>query len=356
MPDLLHPNLLWTLALAPVVLALVAWAAFRRGQAARRVGDADLLARLTRSVSLRRRRYKGALVVAAALLLSVALVGPRYGTAVREVEREGLDLMVALDVSRSMLAEDVAPSRLDRAKREIEKLLPHLRGDRIGLVLFAGDAFVQCPLTTDQSAFRLFLDIAGPDQIPTPGTDFDVAIDRALAALQSGATDEVLADEARARALLIVSDGENHIPDLEATLERAREAGLALFAAGVGETEGAEIPLYRGQRRVGVQRDRQGAVVQTRLEEDVLRRIAGDGHYFRISRGGSDLSNLPAQLDRLDRSAFASEQFSTYAEQFQLPLALAVALLLIDLLLPVTRRPRPDRSLVSRLLRRPANA
>ncbi len=338
MPNFLHPDLIWTLALAPVVLALVSWAAMRRGQAARRMADPDLLARLTGSISVRRRRYKAVLIVGAALLLGIALIGPRYGTAVREVEREGLDLMVALDVSRSMLAEDVAPSRLERAKREIEKLLPDLRGDRIGLVLFAGDAFVQCPLTTDQSAFRLFLDISGPDQIPTPGTDFEVAIDRALTALESGASADVPSGEARARALLIVSDGENHVPDMDATLERARDAGLALFAVGVGETQGAEIPLYRGGRQIDVVRDRQGSVVESRLEEEALQRIAGDGGYFRIGRGGSDLSNLPGRLDRLDRSSFASEQFSTYAEQFQLPLAIALALLLLDLLIPVTRR------------------
>lgn len=338
MPDLLHPHLTWTLALAPAVLALLGWAAWRRGQAARRLGDPALVAGLAQTVSVRRRRYKGVLVVLGALLVGVALVGPRYGTAVREVEREGLDLMVALDVSRSMLAEDVAPSRLTRAKREIARLLPRLRGDRVGLVLFAGDAFVQCPLTTDQSAFRLFLDIAGPDQIPTPGTDFDVAIDRALTALRSGAADA--RDAERAQALLIVSDGENHVDGLDGALERAREAGLALFAAGVGETGGAEIPMRRDGRQVGVVRDRQGRVVETQLEEEVLRRIAGPGGYFRIGRGGSDLSNLPERLDRLDRSAFASEQFSTYAEQFQLPLAIALALLVLDLLIPVTRRPR----------------
>ncbi|MBO6575274.1 MAG: VWA domain-containing protein [Rhodothermales bacterium] len=336
----LNPIWLWSLAAVPVAVGLMLFAAMRRRAATRQFGDQSLVARLTRSVSVRRRRWKGACITAAVGLLALSLAGPRFGTKLREVEREGIDLVIALDVSLSMMAEDVAPNRLERARNEIKKLLESLRGDRVGLVLFAGDAFIQTPLTTDYGAVRLFLDVADPSLIPTPGTDFGEALKIALRAFQAPHAGGP--DEPRTRALLFVSDGENHVADIEQILGEARAENVVIFAAGVGETDGVPIPLYRGSRRVDFKKDGAGRVVTTRLEEAALQDLAADGTYFRIARTSSSLSSLTTALERLDRTTFGAEEFEEYEEQYQWPLALALLLLMVELAVSDRVRTRED--------------
>jgi Ca-activated chloride channel family protein len=334
--DWLRPELLWLVAAAPLAAGLYLWAAARRRAAARRLGDRPLVDRLSRSVRPAFRRWKTILGTAGVLLVALSLAGPRFGTSLREVTREGIDLVIALDVSLSMTAEDVAPNRLERARNEIKRLLDTLRGDRVGLVLFAGDAFIQTPLTTDYGAVRLFLDVADPSLIPTPGTDFGEALRVALRAFEGpGAPAD---GEKRTRALLFVSDGENHVADIDDILAEARAQGIVLFSAGVGETEGVPIPLRRDGRPAGFKTDSEGTVVTTRLEEDALQKLASDGTYFRIARTSSSLSQLSAALERLDRTAFGAEEYEEYEERFQWPLLLALLLLLVETVLPERRR------------------
>ncbi len=322
----LYPAFWWALWAVPLVALLFWYAARQRRRALDRLGERSLMGELAGAARPWRRRAKAALVVGAVLFLAVALVGPRYGTSVREVEQRGIDLVIALDVSQSMLAEDVAPSRLERAKSEISNLLGELRGDRVGLVVFAGDAFIQCPLTTDYGAVRLFLDVAGPDLLSTPGTDFGAALQTARRAFKGTSGDAPQA-EARSQALLIVSDGEDHAGRFEGVIEEARAAGITIFAAGVGERTGARIPIYRAGRRVGFKENRRGETVRTRLEEDVLQQLAQDGAYFRIARTSSALGGLPAALGRLEQTRFGTEAFESYDEKFQWPLGLALLLL-----------------------------
>lgn len=336
----LHPSYLWTLAAVPLVAALFVWAAWRRREALRRFGDHLLVARLAARVSPRRRRWKSALLVLSVALLALALAGPRVGTQLREAKREGVDLVIALDVSLSMTAEDVAPSRLARARNEIRKLLDTMRGDRVGLVVFAGDAFLQCPLTTDYGALKLFLDVADPELMPTQGTNFAAALRVALQAFDAPQQDP---QEEGSRALLIVSDGENHTADIDAVVEEARRQGVVIYTAGVGETTGAPIPLYRGSARAGYKRDQEGEIVQTRLEEEALQSLATDGAYFRIGRTASTLPQLRAALDRLERTEFASERFEAYEERYQWPLLAALLLLIAELLVSERRRARAHR-------------
>jgi Ca-activated chloride channel homolog len=271
-------------------------------------------------------------------LLAVSLAGPRIGTKVREVKREGIDLVIALDVSHSMLAEDVAPNRLIRAKNEIKRLLDDLRGDRVGLVIFAGDAFIQCPLTTDYGALRLFLDVADPMMIPTPGTDFGPALRRAIQAFE--ASDANAPDKARTRAILFVSDGEDHTSNVSSLLAEARREGVVVMAAGVGETAGVPIPVIQDGRRVGFRQDREGRIVSTRLEEDALQALAAGGGYFRIARTSSTLPEITSTLARFEKTEFASDQFEEYNEQFQWPLALALLFLLGERLVGDRRNAR----------------
>ncbi len=324
----LHPTYLWTLAVVPLVAVLFMWATWQRRKAAARFGESTLVQRLTQGLSMRRRRWKASFVTLGVLLLSITLAGPQCGTKVREVTREGVDLVVALDVSLSMQAEDVSPNRLERAKNEIKKLLGELRGDRVGLVIFAGDAFIQCPLTTDYGAVRLFLDVADPSLLPTPGTDFSAALQTAIQAFD--VPTETQQQEDRTRALLIVSDGENHVPDIDAIVQDARNANIILYTAGVGETDGVRIPTSRRGQRVSYKTDQAGNEVVTRLEEDVLKDLATDGAYFRIARTSSSLSEIISSLERLDKTAFGVDQFEEYDPKYQWPLALALFLLFAE--------------------------
>ena len=335
----LHTQYLWLLSLVPLVISLYLIATWRRRALRRRFGHAPLVRRLSESISGRRRRYKSAITTAGIALLVLALAGPQVGTRLREVNREGIDLVIALDVSLSMMAEDVAPNRLGRARNEIKKLLSELRGDRIGLVIFAGDAFVQCPLTTDYSAVRLFLDVANPDLLPTPGTNFEAALDMALQAFEAP-DDNPDPDAVRSRALLIVSDGENHEANVEEVLTRARSENVAVYTAGVGEITGGPIPLYVNGQPSGFKRDLAGEIVQTRLEEEALKQLASDGAYFQIARTSSSLLQLIPALDRLDKTTFASEEFEDYDLKYQWPLAAAILLLWGEQFLPVRRKRR----------------
>lgn len=341
--DWLHPTFAWGLAVVPVVAGLYWWAARKRHAALERFGDTALVRRLAPAVRPWRRTLKAVLVTAGVAALVVSLIGPRFGTEQRTVERRGVDLVVAMDVSSSMTAQDVAPSRLRRAKKEVRDVVGRLAGDRVGLVLFAGDGFVQCPLTTDYDAFRMFLDVAEPEQVPVPGTNFEVALEAALQAFSAArppSDSTARPDENRARVLLVLSDGENHVGDLEALKEKARAKGVTLFAAGVGTAGGGRIPKYRNGRQVGVKRNKQGQVVRTRLDEPALTTLAEEGAYFRIGSTSSALSDLPTALSRLNTTAVAEEQFADYAEMYQWPLAVALLLLFVEALIPVRTRER----------------
>ncbi|NND71848.1 MAG: VWA domain-containing protein [Rhodothermales bacterium] len=333
----LFPTYFWSLFAVPAVFALFLWSAYNRRKAASRMGDKTLLSRLAATVSPRRRRWKAAMATTGVLFVALALMGPRFGSQIREVKREGVDLIIALDVSASMQAEDIAPSRLERSRNEVKKLLDQLEGDRVGLVLFSGDAFIQCPLTTDYGAVRLFLDVANPSLIPTPGTDFSAALEKSLDAFKTASADP---DERRTRALLIISDGENHVANIPDLVQKAADDGVLIYAAGVGETEGVPIPVSRRGGNTRYKQDRQGRTVITRLEEGALKQLSSNGAYFRIARTSSSLHKITESLDRLDKSEFGSEEFEEYEEKFQWPLLFAFVLLFGERIVSDRRKDR----------------
>lgn len=333
--DWLHPTFAWA-GLAVVGAGWLYWRAHRKRRAALdRFGDAALVRRLIPSLRPRRRTVKAGLVLVAGAALVVSLMGPRVGTEPRTVERRGVDLVVALDVSASMQATDVAPSRLRRSKKEIREAVGELSGDRVGLVLFAGTGFIQSPLTTDYGAFRLFLDVAEPDQVPTPGTNFGGALDAALDAFAEAAPTDP--ETARAKVLLVVTDGENHVGDLERLKQKARSKNVTLFAAGVGTGAGGQIPVYRDGRKVGVKR-KNGQIVRSRLDETALKTLSEEGAYFRIGPTTSALTELPQALRRLNSSVIGEKEFEDYAEYYQWPLAAALLLFVVEALIPVRTR------------------
>ncbi|TVQ67912.1 MAG: VWA domain-containing protein [Balneolaceae bacterium] len=268
----------------------------------------------------------------AALLFIVALAGPKIGVEVREVERRGLNLMIALDLSRSMNAEDVAPSRIQKAKFEINRLINRLQGDRIGLIVFTDEAFVQVPFTTDYAAFRMLLDITNTDQMPSSGTNFRAAMRKAIESFESVETQSQASN-----VLLFIADGENHGPDFQSEMNRLIASGVVLFSAGIGTAEGVPIPLYgAGGNLTGYHRDRSGNVVTTRLASDTMRRIAnsGGGEYYEIRSGSDTIEPFFSKLDELERGEFSTQEFADYKNQYQLLLLAGLLFFMISLFFP----------------------
>lgn len=330
--DWLHPFLLIALLAAPMAAALFWWAARQRSALYERFATSRLGQQFDLAQPPRFRRLRAVLLTLTVALWALGLAGPRFGTQVREVERSGIDLVIALDVSNSMRAEDVAPSRLDRAKREIKDLLPRLEGDRIGLVVFAGSAFLQCPLTTDYDALRLFLEVVEPEMVATQGTNLSAAYATARDALSTPISDQD--DTARSRAILFVTDGENHAAPASRLADEARSDGIALYAAGVGTPSGAPVPQTRHGETVGY-KERNGRTVVSKLDRTTLQALAGEGAFFEIGRTTSTLDRFSEVTDRLQQTTLEAESFVDFSEQYQWPLGAGLLCLLAHFLLTV---------------------
>ncbi len=323
------------LALVPLAAALFALASRRRRRALEAFGELALVRRLTDSVSAAARRWKAALLLVALALLAVSLARPQFGSRVETVRSVGQDIVVAVDLSTSMLAEDAAPNRLERARLAILRLIGNLDGDRIALVAFAGSAFVQSPLTVDYSAAAMFLDAMHPDMMPVQGTDLGAALRVSLDALEQNARD--------ARVIVLVTDGEHLEGDFEAELERAVESGVEVHVVGIGSPEGVPIPQYdETGTRVGFLRDEEGSVVTTRLDEQTLASVAEStgARYVRAGAGGTAFDDLVDEIANVEGEGLDARQVTLFEEQFQIFLGFALFILWIEWLLPERRRKR----------------
>jgi len=329
------PEALYGYLLVPLALVFL-WYVLRMKRAAlQRFGELDLVRRLAQTVSRRGQAIKSVLVIAALASLITALARPQYGTRVETVRREGQDIVVALDLSLSMLAEDIAPSRLAKAKLSVGRLIDRLDGDRIGLVAFAGDAFVQSPLTTEYAAAHMFLNAMEPGIMPVQGTNLGAALATAL-----GMYDE---ESRQYRVLVVMTDGEDHEGAIDEAVGRAKEEGVRIYAVGMGAVDGVPIPEFdeRGVRR-GFKRDADGNVVTTRLDEATLQRIAQEtgGRYSRASVRGTELDALADELASSGGRELAAREVTQYEEQFQVFLGLSLILLFAEVFVPDRRRLR----------------
>lgn len=295
-------------------------------------GDTPLMRRLSASVNRRGRLAKRVLVLTTIGLLIIAMGRPQFGTRVETVRRQGLDVMVAIDVSRSMLAEDIAPNRLDKAKFAVADLIGRLDGDRIGLVAFAGEAFVQSPLTLDYAAARMFLNAMEPDIVSVQGTDVGAALSTALDAFDAGTNQH--------QVLIAITDGEDHEGAIDEAVARALEGGVRIFTVGMGSPDGVPIPEYDAAgRRSGFVRDEAGSIVTSRLDEATLMRIAEEtgGAYYRATARGSEPEDLADQLTGEEGQELEAQQVTRFEEQYQLFLGLALLLLVAEMLIPDRR-------------------
>jgi len=328
-----NPTLFWLLALVPGLVLFLAWAFRSRRRALERFAAQPLAGRLTAAVRPVARRWKAVLVVTTVLFAVLALAQPRWGFEWREVKRRGVDVFVLLDVSKSMLAEDVKPNRLAQAKFAVQDLLDKLEGDRIGLIAFSGTAFVQCPLTIDYEAFKLTLRDANPEIIPRSGTAIGPAIRTALKAFEAG--------EGRDRAIVLISDGERTEGDALDAADEAAKAGVHIYAIGVGTTEGDLIPMRENGKGMDFLKDREGQAVKSRLDEETLRQLAlrTQGIYVRSAAGDFGMETVYDKgIGQMQRKEYEAKLQKRFFERFQWPLGVALALLAVEMFVTDKRR------------------
>ena len=324
-----QPEFLYGLILLPVIALIWQWAAGRRRAALARLGEPRLIERLSANVNWEGRRWQAFLWFMALLFFIIALARPQWGSEVQVVEQRGIEIMVALDVSQSMLAEDIKPNRLSRAKLVIADLMNRLEGNEIGLVLFAGDSFIQFPLTFDLATARTFLENARPGIISRPGTAIGDAIETAM----KGFNEEL----ASQKVIVIMTDGENHEPDALAWARRAAEEGVIIYTIGFGSTNGEPIPRYNDQDvLIGFKKDQNGQTILSKLDEVVLQQIALEtkGQYFRSTSSGREVDALVAEISKLETTQLESRFETRRVERFQGFLLVALAALIARELIP----------------------
>ena len=324
-----NPAFLYALLLLPLAGLFLWWARRRRERDLARLGNPSLVQRLSSNVNWRGRRWKDALWLLVLALLLVALARPTWGTETQMVEQEGIQVMVALDVSKSMLAQDIKPDRLSRAKMEIADLMGRLGGDEIGLVLFSGASFVQFPLTSDYVTAMTSLDNARPEVISRPGTAIGDAIRTAMSGFDM--------NRASQKVIVLITDGEDHEGDALTMAEMASDQGILIYTIGFGSPGGEPIPEYdeRGQV-IGYKVDQSGEVVLSRLDEATLQQIAdaGGGQYLRARADGSELSALVQELSMLQKAELSALLETRGIERFQAFLLAALVLMVISEMLP----------------------
>ena len=314
-------ELLWLLVTIPVFVAAYIIYTHRKRRQLAEFGDPELMEALMPNASRVRPTVKFSILMVALAFLIVAAARPQFGQSETTQKREGIEAIVALDISNSMLAEDVAPNRLDRAKQMLSKLMDNMVDDKVGLVVFAGDAFVQLPITCDYVSAKMFLNSIKPELIKTQGTAIGQALSTSIRCFgeQSDAS----------RAIILITDGENHEDDAVAVAKRAKEAGIQVLVVGIGKPEGSPIPMPGSH---DFRRDREGNVVVSRLNEEMCREIAqaGGGIYVRCDNTNSATKAIQKELDKLATQEIETQVFTDYNEQFQSFALIALLLLVID--------------------------
>ena len=315
-------EMLWWLVTIPMfVIGYVVYSHRKRRQLLE-FGDAELMAQLMPDASKSRPVVKFSMLMVVLVLLIVAVARPQFGQKEKIVKRQGCEVMVALDISNSMLAEDVAPNRLDRAKQMLSKMMDNMVDDKVGLVVFAGEAFTQLPITCDYVSAKMFLNTITPSLIPTQGTAIGAALERSILSFGSQESDA-------GRAIILITDGENHEDDAIAAATKAKEMGIKVFVVGIGKPEGSPIPKPGTNDYF---KDRSGQVVVSRLNEDMCQQIAqaGQGLYVRCDNTNTALRTLQKELDTVATADLESTVYADYNEQYQSFVLLALLLLVVE--------------------------
>jgi Ca-activated chloride channel homolog len=340
-----HAYILWLLLLVPVWAGVMWFALRQRRKAIERFAGIKLLERVARSFSPARLRWKAVLWIVAWLLAIVGAAGPQVGTKLEEVKREGIDVVLAVDLSSSMMAQDLTPSRLENAKQEILKFVSGLKGDRVGIVAFAGTAFIHCPLTNDYGAVKLLVRVLQPDLVPEQGTALAEAIDAGLKAFNS--------PDVKSKVMIILTDGEDHEEQAMDAAKKAAEDGIRVYTIGLGTPKGAPIPIRDAKGNdAGFKKDASGAIVVSHLNDVLLGKIAdaGDGRYLRGTQSGQELDAIWSDIAAMEKTEFGKKQFTSFENRFQYLVLPALLLLLAEFFLSERRGaptlPKPLRNLI----------
>jgi Ca-activated chloride channel family protein len=328
-----NPEYLNLLYLLPVLVALFWYLGRNRKKLLQNFADKELHKTLMPTDSNLKRWTKFVIILLALTCIILAAANPQVGTKMQEVKQSGIDVYILLDVSNSMMAEDIKPNRLEKAKYQISNLITKLRGDRIGLIIFAGQAYVQIPLTTDYAAANLFLSAVDVNSVPSQGTAIAEAINLATASFDTLSTQKVI---------IAISDGEDHEGDVDKAVENAASRGIKVYTIGLGSQAGVPIPVYNNRNQmVGFKKDKAGNTVLTKLDEESLKKIAidGNGKYFRGTNYEDHLDKIYTELSELEQTEFGVKKVTDYEDRFYYFLIPALILLLIELFISEKKSP-----------------
>ncbi len=322
-----HTIYFYAFALVPVFLMLVLWYFVSRSKKLKKIGEPDLVKQLLPYSSNRKRIIKASLFTAGFSSLVIALCNLQTGSKLAEVKREGADIIVCIDVSNSMLAQDLSPNRLIRAKYALEKMIDLLEGDRLGLVIFAGEAYVQLPITTDYGAAKMFLESIDPGMVPIQGTNISDAIKKASESFSS--------DEGKNRAIILITDGDNHETEAIEAAEEAAKKGIMINTIGIGSLNGVPIPLIENGVVKGYRKDREGQTVITKLDAELLKSIAAkaNGVFVHASQADLGLEAVLDKINELEKASIESKMYTDYEDQFQWFLGLALIFFFVEFLI-----------------------
>lgn len=318
-----QPQYLYLLLIVPLMWAIYFYSVYRNRKNMAKYGNPQILQSLAPDVSKYKPGTKFFLQQLALIIMIFIIARPQMGAKIETVKKQGVEIIIALDVSNSMLARDIAPSRLDKAKQMLSKLIDQLDNDKVGLIVFAGDAYTQLPITSDFVSAKMFLSTISPDMVPTQGT----AIGRAIALAMNSFTPDQSAD----KAIIVITDAENHEDDAVQMAKEAAQKGIMVDVIGIGSEQGAPIPI--GGNDTNLRKDNQGNVVITKLNAQLGRDIAkaGDGIYISADNTGSALRALTAEVKKMKKSDIESKVYSEYDEQFQGLAWIVLILLLLDI-------------------------
>ncbi len=322
-----HTWVLWGLALLPLMIIIFFIIRRWRKNARQKFAESALFEQLMPAYSPTRYNLRFIFFLIGFAFLLLGLANPQVGTKLEEVKREGIDLIIAVDVSNSMNATDISPTRLERAKMAMQQLVGKLRGDRLGILVFAGEAYTQLPITTDYAAAKLFLNTISTDIVPVQGTNIASVIELAIESFdyESGGS----------KALVIVTDGENHEPHAITAAEKAAKKGINIYTIGMGTPNGAPIPVFNNGVQTGYRQDKDGNTIITSLNEDMLKEISGIGNgiYIRATTASVGFERIIDNLSGLDQAEFESSMYTDYEDRFQFFLGAAFIFILFAILL-----------------------
>ena len=326
-----HPELLYLLIIIPLLIVFYVVARIRKKKAIAEFGSPELLSTLMPLQSYKRETLKFILVLIALFFVILGVAGPQFGSKLQQVKKEGVELIIALDVSNSMMAQDIKPSRLDAAKQAISRMVEKLSDDKVGLIVFAGDAFTQLPITSDYVSAKMFLETINPSLITTQGTDIGAAIRLAMKSFTP--------QEGVGRAIIVITDGENHEGGAVEAAQEAAEKGMQVFVLGVGSPDGSPIPAEDGSNNF--RRDKDGNVIVTRLNEQMCQEIAkaGNGMYIRVDNTNSAEKVLNNEIAKLSKADVESQVYTEFDEQFQALAWLVLILLVVEMLILERKNP-----------------